>query len=830
MNNKLDPSKFVGKGNVGNERVWNVRGLNKAVKQKEVIDVIRSNNKTFGQWDWVSNNSSCEAGTRIIVGWNPRLFDVMVISQSRQVIHCYVRSCNSNYSMYFSFIYAASNYLERRLLWDNLKKHILVVKKEAWGILGDFNVALKPSEYSEGCSKTPKGVDDFIDYINLIEVEDLNCSGFQFTWNKTPTGNKGLLKKLYRVIVNLKFVLDQPKPHAVFKPYRVSDHCPAILNVPVGKLRGKPSFWFANFITEKEEFLPLVEEILDSNIDGFFMFKVCQKLKILKKYCRELCNKHRGSGKRIQELRKELEGKQADIDLNPFDCKIREEHANIFFEFNVACNDEEKLLYQRSKINWLLEGDNNTKFFHRVVKSRGNRNRILMVLDEDGRWVSGKAMKDKFVTHFNKFLGCEDVTEFCCFNDGFFHNKLDSRVALNMIRVVTDEEIKVAMFDIDDNRALVQMGSPPNFLKVLGTLLGWSLGDIVSKNQSAFIPGRSILDNILLAQELIVGSKNKRGVPKCTIKIDIQNAYDKVDWKFLKRILLGNGNSARVIRDALDEFKKVSGLKVSMEKSQIFFSCVKPNIRRIILGILPFDIGKFPFKYLGIPMSVTKLFGRDCKQLIEKIKMRVFNWKSKALSFAGRLQLINSVLTSIHVYWASILSFLWANGEIVKGKAKVKWNDICRPKAYGGLGVKNLRKWNDALLAKHVWNVINNKNSLWVRWMKTNYISDRNFWDILQKKIMSWTWKRFLEVRKIVRPHIVSCVGNGMNNSLWHDWWHSIGIFCSIISRRDWVSNGFSDTSIVNDVLVNDIYIWPVEWVNKFPGLKDAPMFCIKPN
>ena len=123
---------------------WNVRGLNKMVKQKEVIDVIRCNNlgicavieshvkilnlksvcaKTFGHWDWVSNNSCCEAGTRIIVGWNPRIVDVMVISQSRQVIHCDVRFCDSNYSCYLSFIYVASNYLERRLLWDNLKQH-----------------------------------------------------------------------------------------------------------------------------------------------------------------------------------------------------------------------------------------------------------------------------------------------------------------------------------------------------------------------------------------------------------------------------------------------------------------------------------------------------------------------------------------------------------------------------------------------------------------------------------------------------------------------------------------------------------------------------------
>ncbi|XP_052623752.1 uncharacterized protein LOC111889210 [Lactuca sativa] len=935
---------------------WNVRGLNKAVTQKEVIDVIRSNNlgicavveshvkvlnlknvsaKTFGQWDWVSNNNSCEAGTRIIVGWNPRLYDVMVISQSKQVIHCYVKSCDTDFCMYLSFIYAASSYMERRLLWDNLKKHSLVVKKEAWGLLGDFNVALKSSDYSEGCSKTPKGVEDFVDCLNFIEVEDLNSYGFQFTWIKTPAGNKGLLKKLDRVMVNLKFISDHPLAYAVFKPYRNSDHCPAILNIPGGKVKWNPSFRFSIFIVEKEEFLPLVKEVWDINIDGFFMFKVCQKLKILKKHCRELCNKHWGAGKRIQQLRRELEYKQHEIDLNPFDYKIREEHANILCDFNVACNDEEKLLAQRAKIKWLQEWDNNSKFFHRIVKSRGNNNRIQMVLDEDGRWVSGKAMKDKFVSHFNKFLGCKDVTELSGLNDDFFHKKLDRRVAVNMIRVVTDDEIKAAMFDIDDNRAPGPAG------KIIVNIIRNCLGDIVSKNQSTFVPGRSILDNILLAQELMVGYKKKKRVPKCTIKIDIQKAYDTMDWNFLNRILqgfgfhpvmvqwimacvssswfmlnfngedhgyfegkrglrqgdplspylftivmevfniilgklindsqnfkfhskcmalhishlcfaddllvfsYGNGNSARIIRDALDEFKKFSGLKVSMEKSQIYFSYVKPNMRRIILGILPFDVGRFPFKYLGVPMCVTKLFDRDCKKLIEKIKMRIFNWKCKTLSFAGRLQLINFVLTSIHVYWASIFkipiatiieiekmcrSFLWVNGEIVKGKAKVNWHDICKPKEYGGPGVKNLRKWNDALLAKHVWNVISSKNSLWVQWVRVNYIGNRNFWDILQKKSMSWTWKRFLEMRKTVRPHIVSCVGNGRNTSLWHDWWHPLGILYSIISRREWVSNGFSDSSLVIDVLDYDTYTWPVEWVNKFPGLKDAPMFCIDHN
>ncbi|XP_052625870.1 uncharacterized protein LOC128132904 [Lactuca sativa] len=175
-------------------------------------------------------------------------------------------------------------------------------------------------------------------------------------------------------------------------------------------------------------------------------------------------------------------------------------------------------------------------------------------------------------------------------------------------------------------------------------------------------------------------------------------------------------------------------------------------------------------------------------------------------------------------------SFLWANGEKVNGKAKIKWDDVCKPKDYGGLWIKNLRKWNDALLAKHVWNVVNNKNSLWVQWVKAYYIGKRNFWDILQKKSMSWTWKRFLEIRKIVRPHIVACVGNGRNTSLWHDWWHPLGILSTIIPRREWISNGFNDLSLVSDVLDYDTYCWPVNWVDKFSGLKDAPMFCIDPN
>ncbi|GKA84880.1 hypothetical protein Tco_0806534, partial [Tanacetum coccineum] len=90
---------------------------------------------------------------------------------------------------------------------------------------------------------------------------------------------------------------------------------------------------------------------------------------------------------------------------------------------------------------------------------------------------------------------------------------------------------------------------------------------------------------------------------------------------------------------------------------------------------------------------------------VEKSKNRISDWKNKSLSFAGRLQLCKSVISSMHVYWASVLlipkriiydihqlirGFLWCNDDYKRGKAKVAWEDICLPKWEGGLGLRNL--------------------------------------------------------------------------------------------------------------------------------------------
>lgn len=65
--------------------------------------------------------------------------------------------------------------------------------------------------------------------------------------------------------------------------------------------------------------------------------------------------------------------------------------------------------------------------------------------------------------------------------------------------------------------------------KVIANRLSKVLGSIISNNQAAFVPSKTIHDHILLAYELIKGYSQKGGMPRCMIQMDIQKAYDSVD-------------------------------------------------------------------------------------------------------------------------------------------------------------------------------------------------------------------------------------------------------------------------------------------------------------
>ncbi|KAK1441010.1 hypothetical protein QVD17_06846 [Tagetes erecta] len=125
--------------------------------------------------------------------------------------------------------------------------------------------------------------------------------------------------------------------------------------------------------------------------------------------------------------------------------------------------------------------------------------------------------------------------------------------------------------------------------------------------------------------------------------------------------------------------------------------------------------GKLPVKYLGVPLISSRLTSQNCIELLDRMDGRISSWNNKFLSYAGRLQLVRSVLSSMHIFWAAafilptyiakeieskLKNFLWGGKEDKKVIAKVAWKKVCLPKKEGGLGVRRVLDMNMALMVQ----------------------------------------------------------------------------------------------------------------------------------
>ena len=128
--------------------------------------------------------------------------------------------------------------------------------------------------------------------------------------------------------------------------------------------------------------------------------------------------------------------------------------------------------------------------------------------------------------------------------------------------------------------------------------------------------------------------------------------------------------------------------------------------------------GTLSVRYLGVPLVTRRLSHKDYSPMIDKIAAKINCWSAKLLSYAGRLQLIQSVLYSIQNFWCRhfILpkrvlkrvnqlcsGFFWHGKEQTAKGARVRWEAICFPKYEGGLGLKKLGEMEQSFyIAKYM--------------------------------------------------------------------------------------------------------------------------------
>ncbi|GKB13045.1 hypothetical protein Tco_0846968 [Tanacetum coccineum] len=384
--------------------------------------------------------------------------------------------------------------MERRQLWTELGLHKHLVRGHLWILMGDFNVSLNMEDSFSGSLVMDSVMCNFKDCVNNIEVFDINSFGLHFTWNQKPKGRDGVLKKLDRIMGNIDFVDVYLGAYAIFQPYRISDHSSCVLKIPsLSASKPKP-------------------------------FKG---------------NLH----KRVIRLRNELDEVQKALDRDPANSELMDEEAVYVQAFNNARLDEERFLRQKAKIEWLEVGDSNSAYFHKSIKSRNQRSRIDVITTSDNVEVTGimamfgigddKAPSpDGFTSVFFK-KGWDVVGQEVCnaVRDFFVNGKLLKEINHTFLALIpkTTTPLKV-----NDYRPISCCNVIYKCIsKILTNRIIEGIKEAVSENQSAFVSGRRISDNILITQELMHNYHLDRGHPRCAFKVDIQKAYDTV-WNLVR--------------------------------------------------------------------------------------------------------------------------------------------------------------------------------------------------------------------------------------------------------------------------------------------------------
>ncbi|CAL1356643.1 unnamed protein product [Linum trigynum] len=366
--------------------------------------------------------------------------------------------------------------------------------------------------------------------------------------------------------------------------------------------------------------------------------------------------------------------------------------------------------------------------------------------------------------------------------------------------------------------------------KILANRLALVLPTVVSPEHNAFIKERQIVDNVLIGHEIMHYLKIKtKGY--MALKVDMEKAYDRVEWPFLlsllKRLGFGaqwvqwihecispssfsimmNGMPAGYFRPSrglrqgdplspllfvlctegltalikkavlerrltgvrvspraprvsnlffaddsymlvqasmqqcenllqvLGEYEELSGQRVNLDNSAVCFSrnvlhedCVAMAAR---LGVGELGVQD---KYIGLPTLISRPKSETFRFLEEKLLQKLQGWKQRHLSWAAKETLLKSVAAALPVYVMACfklpvtlcrrldkyIAHFWWGGSIDRVHW-MSWRKLCRSKQEGGLGFRRFEQFNQALLAKVGWRIIQDPNSLLARIYKGKY-------------------------------------------------------------------------------------------------------------
>ena len=465
---------------------------------------------------------------------------------------------------------------------------------------GDFNEILHASEKDGGAARRESHMNDFREVVELCGIRDLGFRGGTFTWRRGNDPSLMIRERLDRFMACDEWETLFPQYWVRNFPIYKSDHSPILLSTSDAVSgRGKrKAFHFEALWLSRPECQDVVRRAWTSSVSENVATKVEHCARELSSWGAETFGVVK---KRIKAKEEELERWQSRV---PDGCML-ERCRGIVGELDELNRLHETYWHARARVNELKDGDKNTSYFHHKASQRKRRNLILKLQDDSGEWKTNEDDISKIITdYFTNIFSSSRPSDMEAAVEGL-SAKVTETANATLSADPTGEEIRAALFQMHPNKApgidgmhalfyqrfwhivgediinfvkewwkgdadisllnktcivLIpkcqypkQMGefrpiSLCNVIykiisKMMANRLKTFLSDLISPHQSAFVPGRLITDNAMIAFE-IFHSMKRRGEGRTgtmAFKLDMSKAYDRVEWGFLEKVMLKMG-------------------------------------------------------------------------------------------------------------------------------------------------------------------------------------------------------------------------------------------------------------------------------------------------
>lgn len=303
---------------------------------------------------------------------------------------------------------------------------------------GDFNDIRNHEENEGGRRRQDSSFVNFRNFISEMGMGEIKFRGHPYTWANNRENEGFIQERLDRCFGSANWMLQWQTAQVTHVPRQSSDHMLLLLDTDPQRVKTKARFIFYSRWTKIQGAEELVRDTWKQSVNGSKMFKVQKKLKLCKlNFIKWGKTNKRNAMEQIGLIQKEMEAMQ-ELGGN----RDWERWKQLKYHLNKAYKEEEEFWSRKARIQWLKDGDKNTKYFHAVTAKRRKRNRIEVLEDENGNDCRSEEEFSVEIAKYFENLFTTSLPQECEVILEGIPRTITETMNATLTKVVEDQEIK----------------------------------------------------------------------------------------------------------------------------------------------------------------------------------------------------------------------------------------------------------------------------------------------------------------------------------------------------------------------------------------------------